>query len=53
MNANSEGQDIDEGNEAEQDASVSASVSTYSPQTPQREKIRRKRKIMGSVCWTS
>jgi len=53
MNDNSEGHDIDEGNEVEQDASGSASVSTYSRQTPQRERIRRTRKIMGSVCWTS
>ena len=53
MNDNSEGQDIDEGNETEQDASGSASVSTSSLQTTQRERIRSKRKIMRSGCWTT
>ena len=53
MNDNSEGQDIDEGNEVEQDASGSAFVSNSSLPTLQRERVRRKRKIMRSDCWTS
>ena len=48
MNDKSEGQNIDEGNEVEQDASGSASVNTYSRQTTQSEKYVVHGKLWGA-----
>jgi hypothetical protein len=52
VNDDSEGQDIDEGNEVEKDTSVGASVSTSRLHTPQSKRIHCKRKMMKSGCWT-